>query len=168
MLSRLEEVFILEIASEKLVEAEIVPAKLGELPIQEAGWNFDWRKLFEEKNAEIFVLKIKGKSQSVEGIVLLKIENSMLIMDLVEIAPHNRGRKNKQFDYVAGCLIAFACRESFNIEGNYKGFLTFVSKTKLIKWYQAQYGAKQALGQRMYIDDIAGLKLIEEYLKRKR
>ncbi len=51
----------------------------------------------------------------------------MLIMDLLEIATHNIG-KTKKYDDVAACLIAFACRESFTLEGNYKGYLSFVSK----------------------------------------
>ncbi len=89
----------------------------------------------------------------------------MLIMDVIEIAPHNFGSSNKRFDYVAGCLIAFACRESFKIEGNYKGFLAFTSKTNLIEWYEKKYGALQALGRRMYINDTIGLKLIGKYLE---
>jgi hypothetical protein len=86
-------------------------------------------------------------------------------MDVIEIAPHNIGSSSKRFDYIAGCLVAFACRESFKIEGDYKGFLTFTSKTNLINWYKTKYGATQALGQRMFIDDSIGLQLIEKYLK---
>ena len=47
----------------------------------------------------------------------------------------------KWYDFVAGVLIAFACSESFKIEGDYKGFLTFVAKTKLIKWYKKRFSA---------------------------
>lgn len=75
------------------------------------------------------------------------------------------GSSDKKFEYVAGCLIAFACRESFKIEGSYKGFLTFVSKSNLIEWYKEKYGAIQALGQRMFIEDKIGLKLIKKYLE---
>ncbi len=89
----------------------------------------------------------------------------MLIMDVLEIAPHNIGR-NKRYDYVAGCLIAFACKESFKLGGNYKGFLTFVSKTNLIEWYSSKYGAELALGQRMFIDWENGTKLVQRYLHR--
>ena len=89
----------------------------------------------------------------------------MLIMDVLEVAPHNIG-SDKRYDYVAGSLIAYACRESFKLEGNYKGFLTFVSKTNLIDWYTKKYGAELALGQRMFIDWENGKKLIEKYLNR--
>lgn len=61
-------------------------------------------------------------------------------------------------------VIAFACSESFKIEGDCKGFLTFTSKTNLIEWYKKKYGAILAPDQRMYIDEVGGLKLIRKYL----
>lgn len=113
------------------------------------------------------VLRTIEPNPSIEGALQLKIENEMLIMSVLEIAPHNVGQKNKKYDYVAGCLIAFACRESFKLESAYKGFLTFMSKTSLIKWYSEKYGASLGLWQRMYIDSEEGMKLINEYLERK-
>tara|TARA_R110001583_G_scaffold181997_2_gene339543 strand:- start:3 stop:479 length:477 start_codon:yes stop_codon:yes gene_type:complete len=155
--------YIYDLGNNKLIEVEIVLAS-GKMPLKKDGWKFDWNKLIKEKNTKTYVLRLKSDPQSVEGLLQLRIENDMLIMDVIEIAPHNFSSSNKKFDYVAGCLIAFACRESFKIEGNYKGFLTFTSKTNLIEWYKKKYGATQALGQRMYIDDSIGLKLIEKYL----
>ena len=66
---------------------------------------------------------------------------------------------------VAGCLIAFGCREALKLKNAYKGYLTFVSKTSLIEWYSTKYYATQTLGTRMYIDPISGEKLISKYLK---
>ncbi len=156
--------YIYSLENDELIEVEIVVAS-GKMPLKKDGWKFDWNKLIKEKNTKTYILKLKGNSQSIEGIIQLRIENDMLIMDVIEIAPHNLGSSDKRFDHVAGCLIAFACRESFKIEGNYKGFLTFISKTNLIDWYKNQYGATQALGQRMFIDDLIGLQLIEKYLE---
>lgn len=88
----------------------------------------------------------------------------MVFMDNVEVAPHNFG-KNKKYDFVAGCLISFACLESFEKgQNNYKGFLSFESKTELIPYYAKKYGAMLALGQRMFIDPEAGKVLIKKYL----
>ena len=155
--------YIYDLGNKKLIEVEIVLAS-GKMPLKKDGWKFDWNKLIKEKNTKTYVLRLKDNTQSVEGILQLRIENDMLIMDVIEIAPHNFSSSNKKFDYVVGCLIAFACRESFKIEGNYKGFLTFTSKTNLIGWYKKKYGATQVLGQRMYIEGSIGLKLIEKYL----
>jgi len=155
--------YIYDIGNNKLIEVEIVLAS-GKMPLKKDGWKFNWNNLIKEKNTKTYALRLKNNPQSVEGLLQLRIESDMLIMDVIEIAPHNFSSSNKKFDYVAGCLIAFACRESFKIEGNYKGFLTFTSKTNLIEWYKKKYGATQALGQRMYIEDSIGIKLIEEYL----
>ena len=160
--------YILDKAKSELVEVEIIHAVDTEIPLKKDGWNFNWRDLNKQKNTHTFLLRIKGSTLNIEGALQLKTENDMLIMDVIEIAPHNIGSKKKKYDYVAGCLIAFACRESFQIDGNYKGFLTFVSKTELIEWYIDKYEATLALGQRMYIDPDIGLKLIDKYLNRKK
>jgi hypothetical protein len=156
-------VFIYNVGKQKYVEVKIVLAT-GKMPLKKDGWNFNWNSLLKVKETKTYVLRLKDKPSSIEGIMQLRLENSMLIMDLIEIAPHNIGSSNKRFDFVAGCLIAFACRESFKISGEYKGYLTFVSKTNLIDWYKKKYGAIQALGQRMFIDEKAGLKLISKFL----
>lgn len=160
-------VYILDVANDKLVKAEIAVPEQNEIPLKKDGWNFNWRQLSKDKNSRMFVLKTRGIVPGVEGALQLKTENGMLIMNNLEIAPHNIGQKNKKYDYAAGCLIAFACKESFKIKGDYKGFLTFMSKTSLMRWYSKKYGAKVGLGQRMYIDSANGLKLIHEYLERK-
>ena len=143
-----------------------MPIDKRTIPLKKDGWNFNWRQLSKEENSQTFILRTINSPNQVEGALQLKFEYDMLVMDALELAPHNIGQKYKRYDYVAGCLIAFACRESFKIEGEYKGFLTFVSKTKLIEWYAKKYGAELALGQRMFIDWENGEKLIEKYLCR--
>ena len=159
-------IYILDKINGELVKSEIVPIDKKTIPLKKDGWNFNWRQLSKENKGQAYILKTLNSPDQVEGALLLKHEYDMLIMDVLELAPHNIGQKNKRYDYVAGCLIAFACRESFKIVGNYKGFLTFVSKTNLIEWYEKKYGAELALGQRMFIDWENGEKLIEKYLQR--
>lgn len=157
---------VLDNFNNKLIESEIVPIDKKTVPLKRYGWNFNWRQLSRAQNAQTFILRTLNSPEQIEGALQLKIEYDMLVMDALELAPHNIGRTNKRYDYVAGCLIAYACRESFNIVGDYKGFLTFVSKTNLIKWYSDKYGAELALGQRMFIDWETGKRLIEKYLCR--
>ncbi len=88
-------------------------------------------------------------------------------MNLIELAPHNIGKESKRYEFVAGCLIAFGCYESFKLETNYKGFLTFETKTKLRAWYKKKYYAEDAMGNKMFIWPEDGIKLINEYLTRK-
>lgn len=62
-------------------------------------------------------------------------------------------------------LIAFACKERFERgKEHYNGFLSFDSKTKLIEFYQNKYGAKIAMGHKMYINPIGGKVLMNKYL----
>lgn len=158
--------YILDTQTKNLVEIEIVKGTTKDMPLKKEGWNFNWKSTFKRKNTDTYVLRLKSNPTSIQGVLHLKKQEGMLIMDLVEIAPHNIGRKNKRYKYVAGCLIAFACRESFKLESNYKGFLSFDSKTKLINWYIEHYHAKIAMGQKMYIEPEDGKKLIDLYLKR--
>ncbi|MFN7120111.1 MAG: hypothetical protein ACK4TA_25195 [Saprospiraceae bacterium] len=80
------------------------------------------------------------------------------------MAPHNYGAKG-QYDYAAGCLLAYACLKSFELGRNhYTGFLSFDSKTALITLYQEKYGATHALGHKMFFTPEAGKKLIQQYL----
>ena len=70
-----------------------------------------------------------------------------------------------KYNNVAGCLIAFGCRESLKLNSAYKGYLTFVSKSSLVELYKTKYYATQTLGTRMYIDPASGEKLINTYLE---
>lgn len=156
--------FILDVETKARIEVEVVMGRPTMMPLKKDGWNFNWRSTIKRKNTQTFVLRQKWKSEQVEGVLHLRLSDGMLIMDLVEIAPHNIGSKTKKYDRVAGILIAYACRESFLLENEYKGFLTFQSKTELIELYKSRYGARRALGQRMYIEPEAGIKLINEFL----
>ena len=158
--------YILDKINRELVKSEIIPIENKIIPLKKYGWNFNWRQLSKDENGQTFVLRTLNSPDQIEGALQLKFEYNMLIMDALELAPHYIGQRNKRYDYVAGCLIAFACRESFKIEDNYKGFLTFVSKTNLIEWYVRKYGAELALGQRMFINWENGERLIEKYLHR--
>ena len=93
-------------------------------------------------------------------------------MAYVEVAPHNKG-KNKRYDKVAGCLIAFACRLSFmHGKGDYKGWLTFdvmeeseKDKVKLMAVYCVKYGALKWGDTTMVIPPEVSEKLINNFLK---
>lgn len=88
----------------------------------------------------------------------------MVVMNNLEAAPWNIGQA-KQYDRVAGSLLAFACR--FSLEhgrSHYQGFLAFESKTELIPLYQQKYGAISAGGLKMFIEPAQGEQLIQQYL----
>ena len=159
---------VLEVKSGLLKKAEIVRAGNSDLPLNKDGWSFNWRIAFKKANSEIYILRLKqDKDKIVQGIIQLVFLNGMISMELIEIHPNNRG-KYKQFDFVAGCLIAYGCRESFKLDNDYEGYLTFESKTVLIDIYREKYGATQTFNNKMYISPKQGIKLISKYLKHKK
>jgi len=158
-------IFLLEKKSGKEKAVAISSVLKKELPLKKDGWQFNWRTLFEVEGADFFKITLDETSQIIEGMLMLTIFNEeMVFMNNIEIAPHNYGRHGI-FKNVAGCLIAYACKESFERGiGNYNGFLSFDSKTVLIQLYQEKYGAKLAMGHKMYFNPESGKKLMKKYL----
>lgn len=163
MLYNYDNLYIIEILSKERVTCQIVLAKKNNLPKKKDGWKFNWSNSLKESPNSTYAL-IENNSSVVHGMLQIKYDEGMLIMELIELAPFNIG-SNKMYDRIAGCLISFACRESFKLKNNYTGYVTFVSKTKLMEWYRDKYYASQSIGQRMYIDPFSGQKLIDKYLK---
>lgn len=157
---------ILEVKSRRKIDASIEKARATDMPIKKNGWQFTWRTLYKTEGAEFYKLSLIKDSSTIEGIIMLSVMyDEMLYMNNIEIAPHNLG-SDGQYDYVAGCLIAYGCLKSFELgKSTYTGYLTFESKTALIPLYQRKYGATLAMGQRMFIAPEIGLELIEKYLK---
>lgn len=83
-------------------------------------------------------------------------------MNLLENAPFNVGR-NKVYEGVAGNLVAFACKLSFQY--GFEGFVTFTAKTKLIDHYKSALGANHIGGHRMIIETHIAKFLVQKYFK---
>lgn len=154
---------IIQSKKDKLrIECEIIRLRRSLVPKKNDGWTFNWLKAYKSSSKSIYCLK-ESVSERIHGLIQLIEDDGMLIMELIELAPFNIG-SSKQFENVAGCLIAFGCRESLKLNSAYKGYLTFVSKTSLIELYKTKYLATQTLGTRMYIDPNSGETLINKYL----
>lgn len=156
---------LIETKTRKSYAGQILEIFPKEMPSKKDGWQFTWRKLAKIEGAAFFKLTLKNSPKQIEGLLMLTLLNDeMLYMNNVELAPHNYGSKGK-YENVAGALIAFACKKSFELgKGHYVGFLSFNSKTQLIPFYQKKYSATWAMGQKMFIDDKNGKKLMKMYL----
>lgn len=144
-------------------EISIIDKKL--LPLKKNGWKFNWKQLHKTEGSLFYMLSCIHTPEIVEGIIMLTLfNNEMLFMNNIELAPQNIGT-NKMYENVAGCLLAYACRKSFEIgRGNYNGYLSFDSKTNLIELYQNKYGANLAMGNKMYFSPETGKNLMKKYL----
>ncbi len=126
------------------------------------GWNFNWRAEFKNEKAEQYKLTIVNNPCIIQGLLSITIENDHVFMDLLESAPFNIGQ-NKLYEGVAGNLVAYACKLSF--QKGFGGFVAFTAKTRLIKHYEKTLGAFHFKNQRMIIDTRAAKRLVEKYFK---
>lgn len=64
-------------------------------------------------------------------------ETNAIEIELLEVSEENIGSEMK-LDFIGGCLIAFACRESF--KRGHDGIVFLTPKTQLLKHYPLKYG----------------------------
>ncbi len=126
------------------------------------GWNFNWRSEFKNESTEQYKLTIVNNPSIIQGLLSITIENDHVFMNLLESAPFNIGQ-NKLYEGVAGNLVAYACKISF--QKGFDGFVAFTAKTQLIEHYEKTLGAFHFKNQRMIIDSIAAKRLVEKYFK---
>jgi len=128
------------------------------------GWSFSWKKEFKEKNRQVQKLLIVDDPK-VHGLISFEpIKSQQYIeMHLIENAPHNFGA-SKQFLGVAGNLVAFVCKTSFDL--GFEGFVAFTAKTKLVSHYAETLGARILFGNnRMGIFPEEAKILVNSYYK---
>ncbi len=126
------------------------------------GWGFNWKIEFDNKIKEIYKLTIVNNSNIIQGLLSLTMETDHVLMNLVESAPFNIGKK-KLYEGVAGNLVAYACKVSF--QNGFEGFVAFDAKTKLIQHYEKTLGAYSFGGQRMIIPTQPAQILFDKYFK---
>jgi len=162
------EVLLLDTASQKLMDADLVPANISDMKGITDGWEFSWKKHFALPNSKAFKIVLRSAPDIVQGLLLFQIlGKEEPYMAYLESAPHNKG-KEKQFDFVAGCLISRACQLSFlEGKGHFEGFLSFkCMDEKVIRVYAEKYGAIRVDSNYMFIEPKVGKQLINEYLFR--
>ncbi|WP_300687995.1 hypothetical protein [Chryseobacterium sp.] len=124
-------------------------------------FDFNWNK---EKAFHVYKLAVEDKE---EPIGLLSIEERpqdyALEIRLLAASKENVG-KSQNYSRIAGCLIAFVCRESF--KKGFGGYVCLKPKTKLEKHYIQQYGLQST---KLYLitEGENSLKLIQEYYEDK-
>ncbi len=125
-------------------------------------WLFDWKFEHKQPEREVYKLTILGNPNVIQGLICIEVKTDHVYMHLVENAPFNRG-KTKMYAGVAGNLVAFACRLSF--QRGHEGNVSFLSKSQLIDHYEKTLGAFHFGGRVMIIETNAALKLIDRYFK---
>jgi hypothetical protein len=126
------------------------------------GWQFNWKQELANNSREVYKLTIVNNPDIIQGLISFTIKSDHIYMDLIESAPFNLGR-NKIYEGVAGNLVAFACKVSF--QRGLDGFLSFTAKTKLIEHYEKTLGAYHFGNHLMILETRASSILVEKYFK---
>jgi hypothetical protein len=135
---------------------------LSDLPkiSKKNGWKFDWKREFDMQARDIFKLTTTHNPTVLQGLLSLEVKEDHVFVHLVENAPFNVGSK-KMYAGVAGNLMAFACKVSF--QRGHEGNIAFISKTRLIDHYVKTLGAYHFKDRLMIIESKAAIKLIHKY-----
>lgn len=117
--------------------------------IKKIDWIFNWITEIKNDSKLVYSLTTKNNQNIIHGLISITDKGDHIFMNLIECAKFNKG-KSKLYRGVAGNLVAFACKISF--EKGYDGVVSFIAKTQLIDHYKNTLGAKLFSGNRMYID----------------
>ena len=126
------------------------------------GWNFNWKEEFSDDAKEVYKLTITNNKDIIQGLISFSVRKDHIFMNLLESAPFNIGR-NKLYEGVPGNLVAYACKVSF--QQGFEGFVSFTSKTNLIRHYEKTLGAYHFGGHLMILNTHAAQFLIDKYFK---
>jgi hypothetical protein len=151
-----------KVSSGENFDTEVIPLVKNDLTqvTKKNGWNFNWRLEFNAPKREVYKLVIAQIPDTIQGIISLTVEFDHVYMNLLESAPFNIGQ-TKEYQGVAGNLVAYACKRSF--ECGFDGNVAFTAKTRLIAHYIQALGACVIGGQRMAILEIEARFLISKY-----
>ena len=130
--------------------------------VKKLDWVFEWHSEIKNNSKSVYCLTTQNNQNIIQGLISITDKGDHIFMDLIESAKFNKG-KSKLYIGVAGNLVAFACKTSF--EKGYDGVVSFVAKTQLIDHYKQTLGAKLFGGNRMFIDTKEAKILTTKYFK---
>lgn len=146
--------------SGKLVEAviELVEEEDWKIIVKDKRFGFKWIK---EKKQIVHKIRLSVEKQILGLLSIEDIPKELrLHIRLIEVNSNDIGRQ-KEYENIAGCLIAFTCKQSF--KKNYDGFVSLYSKTELKRLYIEKYGFEE-LGMNLYTELSNSEELIKKYL----
>lgn len=152
---------IFDIVAKTEQEAEILPVAKSDFSIikRSKRFVFDWSKL---KGKGVYKLMQQGNPE-ILGLMCISEHGEgwdAVEIELIEVCTEHARRKDKKIDGIAGCLIAYACRES--IKTGHSGYVFLIPKTDLTEYYQKKYGF-MPFGRSLILDDTNALVLIKKY-----
>ena len=120
-------------------------------------FHFNWN---QEAKYEVYKLTATGVNEPL-GLISIedRISDYAVQIRLLASSKNNIG-EGKEYERIAGCLIAFACKKSFS--AGYEGYVCLKPKTDLEIHYQNAYGMKST-GMYLITEQENSLMLIKRY-----
>ncbi|PSL48706.1 hypothetical protein CLV51_10131 [Chitinophaga niastensis] len=162
---------IKDIQTEEKLEAVIEPIEDNDYKtLKKNKAQYKWFNWDKYKGQEVYKLRLKDNA-TILGLMCI-IDHTdpgtnAIEIELLEVGDDNVGDK-KKLDNIAGCLIAFACRESY--KRGHEGWVFLTPKTDLIPHYISHYGLAYTppLGTKlegvMVAQPIISQRLVRKYL----
>lgn len=152
--------FVERVDTGEKVEAEIRELAASDFrTINKKRYFFNWHVLKGE--CELMKLVLSANDDIVGLLALVDYpEEQRLDIRLLTVSAENKG-KQKQYDGIAGNLIAYVCRLAMKKYG-YSACVSLIPKTLLREHYKQLYGFKDA-GVRVYLDVNPIIALILKY-----
>ena len=153
--------YILDLAAGERRAAQISEVEQSDFKkISVKRYLFKWKLLAKE--CRLFKLTLYGSDDILGLMALFEYPDEQRIeIKLLTASSENIGR-HKQYDRIAGCLIAFAAKKALD---RFEGFpaISLLPKTSIRQHYITRYGMIAA-GRQLYLEDIGLLNIINEYL----
>lgn len=168
----LDKMTVRELKTGNDIEVEILPLltrDFARITRDKTRFSFHWN---DYKRREVFKLCRIDDEEILGLLCLIDISepgSESIKIELLESSAENIGSA-KRIDHIAGCLIAYACRESFRRGRG--GYVFLIPKSSLIKRYIVKYGFEHfALSAAdrpegiMVLHDASSRKLIKKYMR---
>jgi hypothetical protein len=152
---------ITEIRTNKKFGVVVSPVNLEDLKqLTIKRYYFSWKKI--SLVARLYKLYIKGEEEILGVIAVVDIPEEMRIeIKLLSCSKENVGH-DKIYDNIAGCLVAYTCREAVKKYGD-KACVSLLPKTILKRHYKEKYKMVEA-GQQLYLEGESLISLIYQYI----
>lgn len=120
-------------------------------------FHFKWNK---EVEFEVYGLRIDASGEIIGVVSIERNRDEFAIkVRLIANAKEHTG-VGKRLDRIAGSLLAFVCRISFDL--GFEGFVYLIPKTQLVKVYRDKYGFRNT-GTSMFSNAYNSKILIQNY-----
>ena len=101
---------------ENAISGEVFDTHISQISetrkIKKSDWVFEWHSEIKSNSKSVYCLTTLNNQKIIQGLISITDKGDHIFMDLIESAKFNKG-KGKLYKGVAGNLVAFSCKTSF-------------------------------------------------------